>query len=334
VNRWEREAGRSIAGETPAREAMIDILRGPDAEFLPILNAAFAVRRHFHGNRVRIHVLLNAKSGLCPEDCHFCSQSAISESDIDRYKLLSKAEMVDAARKAKDSHAWKFCIVTSTRGPSDKELATICDAVREIKRDVGIKICTSLGHLTTPQAETLAAAGVDRFNHNLETSEERFPEVCTTHTYQDRVDTVRRAKAAGMEACSGGILGMGESDAEIVSMAFKARDEQVDSIPVNILDPRPGTPFAHLTPLTPQKSLLALCVFRFVNPSRDIRIAGGREVNLRSMWPLALFPCNSIFSSGYLTTPGNAPNDDIRTIREWGFEIEEHASAPRANAEG
>ena len=315
---WQELADRAVRDELPSRESLRSVLAAPDHQLLPVLHA-------FHGNRVRIHVLLNAKSGLCPEDCKFCSQSAVAESEVDRYRLLSKPEILDAARKAKDSHAWKFCIVTSTRGPSEKELDAICEAVREIKRDVGLKVCTSLGHLTAEQAERLAAAGVDRFNHNLETSEERFPEVCTTHTYQDRVDTVRRAKAAGMQACSGGILGMGESDDEIVSMALKARIEEIESIPVNILDPRPGTPFGHLAPLAPAKALLALCVFRFANPSRDIRMAGGREVNLKSRWPLALYPCNSIFTSGYLTTPGNAPNDDIRTIREWGFEIEEHA---------
>ncbi len=322
---WEGLADQSLRDEAPSRDALLGVLDAGDDQLLSVLHAAYKVRHRFHGNRVRIHVLLNAKSGLCPEDCHFCSQSSIAESDIERYKLMSKAQIVEAARKAKDAHAWKFCIVTSTRGPSVKELDAICEAVREIKATIGIKICTSLGHLTQEQADALAAAGVDRFNHNLETSEDRFGEVCTTHTYQDRLDTVRRAKAAGMQACSGGIIGMGEGDADIVAMALKAREERIESIPVNILDPRPGTPFGHLQPLTPRKSLLALCVFRFANPSRDIRIAGGREVNLKSMWPLALYPCNSIFTSGYLTTPGNAPTDDVRTIREWGFEVEETA---------
>jgi biotin synthase len=325
MGRWAGLSDRSLRDETPSRDELLEVLGAGEDQLLPVLHAAYKVRHRFHGNRVRIHVLLNAKSGLCPEDCHFCSQSSISESDIERYKLMSKAQIVEAARKAKDAHAWKFCIVTSTRGPSVKELDTICDAVREIKATVGIKICTSLGHLTQEQADALAAAGVDRFNHNLETSEERFGEVCTTHSYQDRVDTVRRAKAAGMQACSGGIIGMGEADGDIVSMALKAREERIESIPVNILDPRPGTPFGHLQPMPPRKSLLALCVFRFANPSRDIRIAGGREANLKSMWPLALYPCNSIFTSGYLTTPGNAPTDDVRTIREWGFEVEETA---------
>ena len=326
---WRAVADRSIRDEPPSPETSLAVLQAGEGEFLHVLDAAFRVRRHFHGRTVKIHVLLNAKSGLCPEDCGFCSQSSVATGEIDRYKLLSKDEMVDAARKARDHKAWKFCIVTSTRGPSEKELDAICAAVREIKRDVGIRVCTSLGNLREDQAVRLKEAGVDRFNHNLETTERRFPEVCTTHTWKDRWDTVQLVQKAGMEACSGGIIGMGESDEEIVEMAFAARRSGATSIPVNFLDPRPGTPFSQLTPPDPRKSLLVLSLFRFVNPSRDIRIAGGRETNLRAMQPLALWPCNSIFTGGYLTTPGNAPNADHQMIRDAGFEIlEDYATVP------
>jgi len=318
---WQAIADRAIRNEPPSAEEGRAVLRAGDDQFLAVMDAAFRVRLHYHGRTVKIHVLLNAKSGLCPEDCGFCSQSSVAEGHVEKYRLLGKEEMVEAARKAREHKAWKFCIVTSTRGPSEKELDTICAAVREIKRDVGIRVCTSLGNLREEQALRLKEAGVDRFNHNLETSERRFPEVCTTHTYQDRWDTVQLVQRVGMEACSGGIVGMGESDDEIVEMAFAARRSGATSIPVNFLDPRPGTAFSHLEPPEPRKSLLVLCLFRFVNPARDIRIAGGREVNLRSLQPLALWPCNSIFTGGYLTTPGNAPNADHQMIRDAGFEI-------------
>ncbi len=317
---FEGIADRSIRGEAPTREESLAVLRAP--EFMPVVQAAYRVRRHFHGNRVKLHVLLNAMSGLCPEDCGFCSQSVVATGPVEKYRLVSADAMVAAARRAKDAKAWKFCIVTATRGPNDRQLDTICEAVKRIKSEVRIRVCTSLGILEDGQAERLKEAGVDRFNHNLETSERRFGSVCTTHTYEDRVRTVKAAQAAGMEACSGGIVGMGEADEDIVEMAFAARAIGATSIPVNFLDPRPGTPFEKLEPLSPAKSLLVLCLFRFVNPSRDIRVAGGREKNLRSLGPLALYPCNSIFTAGYLTTPGNAPSEDHAMIRDMGFEVE------------
>ena len=329
MTNWEDLAERAVRDEPPTAAEGLAVLRAGEGEFLPVLHAAFRVRRHFHGRTVKIHVLLNAKSGLCPEDCGFCSQSSVAEDPVEKYRLLSGEEMVAAARKAREHKAWKFCIVTSTRGPSERELDTICAAVREIKRDVGIRVCTSLGNLREDQARRLKEAGVDRFNHNLETSERRFPEICTTHTYQDRWNTVQLVQKAGMEACSGGIVGMGESDEEIVEMAFATRRSGATSIPVNFLDPRPGTPFAHLKPPEPRKCLLVLSLFRFVNPARDIRIAGGRETNLRSLQALALWPCNSIFTGGYLTTPGNAPNADHQMIRDAGFEILEDYSPAR-----
>ncbi len=320
---WSDIADRSIREIAPTRDEALAIMRAPESELLPVLHAAYRVRHHFHGNRVKLHVLLNAMSGLCPEDCHFCSQSAIADAPVDKYRLVSADEMVAAARKAKEAKAWKFCIVTSTRGPNDRQLDVICAAVRRIKSEVGIRVCTSLGILGDGQADRLKSAGVDRFNHNLETSEEHFGEICTTHTYEDRVRTVKRAQEAGLEACSGGIVGMGERDEDVVAMAFNARELGVTSIPVNFLDPRPGTPFAKYAPPSPAKCLLVLSMFRFVNPSRDIRIAGGREKNLRSLQSLALYPCNSIFTAGYLTTAGNEPSEDHRMIRDAGFEIVE-----------
>lgn len=318
---WSGLAERALAGRPVTAEEALAILRSPDDELLSVLHAAFRLRARYHGRDVRIHVLRNAKSGLCPEDCAFCSQSVLHRSEVRRYPLQSVDELVAGAREAARMGAVKYCIVTSTRGPADRELEVICEAVRRIKRECNIRICTSLGLLKDGQAERLAAAGVDRFNHNLETSRRFFPEICTTHGFDDRVATIRRVKAAGLEACCGGIMGMGESDEDRVALAFELRALEVESIPVNFLDPRPGTPLERAPRLTPQDCLRALAMMRFVNPSRDIRVAGGREVNLRSLQPLALYPANSLFCNGYLTTPGQGHAADLRMIEEAGFRV-------------
>ena len=321
MSQWNSIAERSIEGTPPTREEALEILRCPKGELLDLLQAAYRVRKHHHGKTVKLHILLNAMSGMCPEDCTFCSQSIVAKGEIERYRLMTKEEIVSAAKKAKENKAWKFCIVTSTRGPNEKQLDVICDAVREIKETVGIRICTSLGIVTEDQAVQLKEAGVDRFNHNLETSPDHYESICTTHTYQDRVQTVEKVRAAGMEACSGGILGMGESHEDIVELAFATRKLGVESIPVNFLNPRPGTPLEDLNLPEPDLCLKTLCLLRFVNPDKDIRAAGGRELALRSMQPFVLYPCNSMFTDGYLTTDGNKPNEDHQMIEDMGFEV-------------
>ncbi len=317
---WNGLASRAILGEAPTREEALAVLRAPEAEFLDVIAAAYRVRRHFHGNTVKVHILENAMSGMCPEDCGWCSQSKVAGGEVERYRLESKAEMLEGARKAKAAGAWKYCLVTSTRGPNAQQLDAVCDAVREIKAKVGIKVCTSLGSVSREQARQLKEAGVDRFNHNLETSERHFDKLCTTHTWKDRVRTIEAVHEAGLESCCGGIVGMGEEDEDFVDLIFELRRLGVTSIPVNFLDPRPGTPLSGRPLQDPRRALKALCVARFVNPSRDIRCAGGREVTLRSLQALALFPCNSIFTNGYLTTGGNVDSEDRKMIRDLGFE--------------
>ena len=320
---WIGLADRILAGKAATFAEALAILESPDDELLSLLHAAFRLRSRYHGRDVRIHVLRNAKSGLCPEDCAFCSQSVAFASDAPRYQLQSVEELVEGAREAARMGAIKYCMVTSTRGPSQRDLDVVCEAVRRIKAELNIRICTSLGLLREGQAEQLAAAGVDRFNHNLEASRRFFPEICTTHGFEDRVRTVRRARAAGMEACCGGIMGMGESGEDRVQLGFELRELEVESIPVNFLDPRPGTPLGAAPRLSPQDCLRALAMMRFVNPSRDIRVAGGREVNLRHLQALALYPANSIFCDGYLTTPGQGYEADLRMIEDAGFRVAE-----------
>ena len=320
---WNALADAALTGAAPTREEALAVLTAPETALLALLDAAFRVRRAAHGLDVRLHVLQNAKLGACPEDCGFCSQSAHHDTGLGREKLQSADEIVAGARRAAEMGAVKYCIVTATRGPSERDLDVICEAVTRIKAEHPINICTSLGLLREGQAERLKAAGVSRFNHNLETSERYFGEVVGSHAWADRVGTIRRAHAAGLEACCGGIYGMGESLDDRLDLAFALRELEVESIPVNFLDPRPGTPMGELERMTPTECLKALAMMRFVNPTRDIRIAGGREVNLRDLQVLALYPANSLFVDGYLTTPGAGYEHDLQMIRDAGFTVAE-----------
>ena len=313
----------SLKNRRLTEKEMLAVLDTPTEDLLPLIHAAYRVRYHYFGNKVRLHVLQNAKSGLCPEDCAYCSQSAVSTANISKYPLLPREQILDGARKAKAGRALRYCIVTSGRGPTDREVETVADTVREIKQTVDIDICCCMGLLDETQARTLKAAGVDRINHNLNTSARHHINICTTHTYTDRLKTLQAVKAAGLETCCGGIIGMGESRQDIVDLAVTVRELDIDSIPVNFLHPIEGTPLAGRKPTTPQDGLKALCLFRFVNPNKEIRIAGGREHTLRSLQALALYPANSVFMEGYLTTGGQSVTETHRLIEDMGFEVEE-----------
>jgi biotin synthase len=321
---WESIVRRSLSGEGISREEGRAILTLPDDDVMDALQAAFEVRRARFGRRVKVCVLQNARSGLCPEDCHYCSQSSLSTADIDKYPLMEKSLLLDGARRAFAAGAKRFCMVTSGRGPSDEDIEHFCDVTRLIKAELPLEICVCAGLLSEPQARTLKAAGVGWVNHNLNTSERFYPEICSTHTYQDRLETIKNVQRAGLMTCSGGIVGMGETDEDILDLAFAVREQRMDSIPVNFLHPIKGTPMGAHHFLTPLKCLKVLCLFRFLNPSSEIRAAGGREVNLRSLQPLALYPANSIFVEGYLTTPGQQAQDAYRMITDMGFEVESH----------
>jgi len=317
---WSELTEEVRSGKPIAKDRALSIVKSSDADLLTILDVSYRVRRHFHGNKVRVHVLRNAKSGACPEDCTYCSQAVQFHSPIERYAMQSAQELVEGGRRAFEMGAVTYCMVTSTRGPSESEIETVCDAVRTIKKETPLSICCSLGILAEGQAERLAEAGVDRYNHNLETSREFFPKVCTTHSYEDRVRTIRAAKTAGMEACSGGIVGMGEAPEDRVELAFALRELDVESVPVNFLDPRPNTPLNNLPRMRPNDCLRTLAMFRLVHPDRDVRAAGGREACLGCLQPLALYAANSIFTNGYLTTPGQEPSSDWKMMTEAGFE--------------
>ena len=317
---WRELASRVLEGHALTREEALSVLSCADDDLLGLLDATFTVRRAHHGRRVHVHVLENAKSGACPEDCSFCSQSVRYKTDVDRYKTESVEELVEAARAAYTAGASTYCMVTATRGPSKRDLDTICEAVRRIKAEMPLSLCTSLGVLDDAGAKRLVDAGVDRYNHNLATSERYYPELVSTHTWGDRAATLRTAKAAGMQACAGGIIGMGEGLEDRVDLALALRDLDVESVPVNLLNPRPGTPLGDREQISPQDALKALCMFRLVHPDRDVRIAGGREAVLGSMQPLALYAANSLFANGYLTTGGQGESADARMLVDAGFE--------------
>ena len=320
--RYAALAEKSLAGQLLSPAEMKSVIDGADERLPELLEAAFRVRYHYFGKKVQIHVLMNAKSGLCPEDCGYCSQSSVSEAEVDKYPFLAKEVLVDAAVKAREAGAMRFCLVNSGRGPTLGETEKMAEAVAEIKRRVPINICACMGLLTESKARILKDAGVERINHNLNTSSRHHPEVVSTHTYDDRVATLENVKAAGLSTCCGGIIGLGEQDEDVVDLAVSLRELDVDSIPVNFLHAIPGTPMEERSNLTPQYCLKVLCLFRFVNPSKEIRVAGGREVNLRSLQPLSLYPANSIFVNGYLTTSGQAASDAHQMIDDLGFEIE------------
>ncbi|MEO8705732.1 MAG: biotin synthase BioB [Kofleriaceae bacterium] len=319
---WSTLADEALAGRVISRESARAILHAPEDELLALLDAAFRVRRAHWGRRVSLHVLENAKLGACPEDCGFCSQSSKHSSPSGEAPIKSVDELVDGARRAHAARAKRYCMVTATRGPSQRDLDVICEAATRIKAELDIELCASLGLLTEAKAERLASSGVDRFNHNLETSERHYDRIVSTHTWRDRVETVRIAQRAGMDTCCGGIVGLGESEEDLLDLAFTLRDLDVDSVPVNFLDARPNTPLAGYPLVEPGFALRALCMFRLVHPRTDLRVAGGRELTLRALQAFALYPANSIFTQGYLTTGGATAHSDHQMIRDAGFELE------------
>lgn len=318
---WASLAEGVLDGRSLSRGECLAILRAPDGDVLALLDAAFRVRRTYFGLQVQLYYLKNAKSGLCAEDCGYCSQAKNSEADIDKYVMLNEEKLLAGARQAAEAQARTYCIVASGRGPTDREVEHVSGAVKRIKDELGLHICCCLGLLSPEQATTLKAAGVDRINHNLNTSERFYPEICTTHTYADRLNTLKAAADAGMELCSGLIVGMRETEEDVVDVALQLRELGAASIPVNFLNSIEGTALEAVNCLTPRYCLKVLALLRLTNPTTEIRIAGGREVNLRSMQAMGLYAANSLFVSDYLTTPGQPPSEDYQMIVDLGFEI-------------
>jgi len=319
-NRWHGLADRVLDGHRLTAEEGLAILSAGDDQLLQILAAAYRVRHRRWGNRVYLNFLINAKSGRCGEDCGFCSQSRLATADVPKYDLLGPQQILDGARRAVERGARTYCIVLSGRKSSGRDLDTILQVVARIKTAYNLKICVSPGLLSIQQAMRLQAGGVDRINHNLNTSQRFYPKICTTHSYQDRLDTLQAVRRSGMEICCGGIVGMGEEDPDVVELALRLGELAVETVPVNFLQPIDGTAMEGVWRLNPRYCLKVLAMFRLANPQCELRIAAGREMHLGSLQPLGLYPANGIFIGDYLTTKGQSPEEDYRMIEALGFE--------------
>jgi biotin synthase len=316
-------AGRALEGAELEREEARAILTWPDERLDELLAATLKVREAAFGRRVKICVLRNAQSGICAEDCHYCSQSRISHADIPVYKMQSVEELVAGARMAVESGARRYCMVGSMRGPNDRDIEHLARACEKIRAAYpSLELCLSMGLLGRAQAERLKDAGADWINHNLNTSRRFYPEVCTTHTWDDRVRTIESVRAAGLSVCSGVIIGMGENDDDVIDLAYATRRLRADSVPVNFLHPVAGTPLEGVPRLTPERCLKSACLFRMFNPRSEVRAAGGRELNLGPRQADIFCAVNSIFVNGYLTTSGWDYKRTRELIESAGFEVE------------
>ncbi|MCM3117661.1 biotin synthase BioB [Neobacillus sp. MER 74] len=322
MNKWMNLAERVLDGMDITNQEALSILECPDDDVLLLMHAAFQIRKRYYGKKVKLNMIMNAKSGLCPENCGYCSQSSISTAPINSYRMVDKDTILEGAKRAHDLNIGTYCIVASGRGPTNKDVAHVVEAVKEIKETYGLKVCACLGLLKPEQAKQLKEAGVDRYNHNINTSARNHANITTSHTYDDRANTVETVKESGMSPCSGVIVGMRETKQDVVDMANSLKALDADSIPVNFLHAIDGTPLEGVKELSPLYCLRVLALFRFINPTKEIRISGGREVNLRSLQALGLYAANSIFVGDYLTTTGQEESEDHKMLLDLGFEVE------------
>jgi len=324
---YQSLAAKAIHGELPAQETCLQLLTDSRVELLPLLDAAFEVRRHFHGREVTVHIINNVSNGLCSEDCNYCPQSKSSSAEIAAYTEKTEEEIVAEAKKAYEAGAHRYCMVYAGRRPSISRTARIANLVRNIKARYPIEVCVSAGIMDDDSTRLLKEAGLDRLNHNLNTSAGRYEKICSTHTFTDRLNTLKAARKAGLEVCSGIIAGMGETAGELIELALMLRDLEAKSIPINFLLPIAGNKLENAQNLTPGYCLKILCLFRFLNPQAEIRTAAGREYHLRAMEVMSLYPANSLFMDGYLNTRGKSRKDTLQMIIDAGFTIKSDKSA-------
>ncbi len=313
-------AQKVLNGGEITREEAIELIHTSDEDTMLLLAMADKIRRTFNGDDVDLCAIVNARSGRCPENCKFCAQSAHHNTGVTEYPFMTADEILSAARKAKEAGAIRFSIVTSGRNTNNpREFEQILEALKRIKEELQLEICCSLGLLTYEQAVKLKEVGVTRYHSNIETAPSNFPSICTTHSFEDKMFTINNAQKAGIRVCSGGILGLNESLEQRVEMAFELKRLNIDSVPLNILNPIPNTPFENNAPIPPLEILRTFAVFRYILPKASIRTAGGREVNLRDLQALALSGgLNGIMVGNYLTTAGRAPEEDLQMIKDLG----------------
>lgn len=319
---YQKLAEDSLAGVEFSDALCLQILKDPAVELLPLVNAAFSVRKKHWGMAIQIHILNNAQNGNCSEDCSYCTQAKTSQADIHEYPMKPDHEILDEARRAYEAGAHRYCMVFSGRGPSDRRTEHLANLVRQIKAAYPIEVCVSAGLLDEAKARVLAEAGLDRLNHNLNTSRAMYSKICTTHTYDDRLNTLHAAKTAGLQLCSGLIAGMGEKPEELVEIAKTLRHLGAQSIPVNFLLPFEGNVLRYPAGLSPEYCLRILSLFRFLNPAAEVRATAGREFHMRSLEVLCLYVVNSIFLDGYLNGKGALRRQTYQMMLDAGFTIE------------
>lgn len=319
---FDQLADRILSGGAATVDDALAALRTPDEHLMSAVAAAGRLRREHFGNTVKVNYLVNLKSGLCPENCNYCSQALGSQAPVLKYSWLSKDETLEQAGAGLRGGATRVCMVSSGRGPSERDIDKVVEMTSALKEEhEGVEVCACLGLLKGGQAERLKAAGVDAYNHNINTAESNHDNIVQTHTYDDRIDTIGKAKAAGLSPCSGLIAGLGESDEQLVEALFALKELDADSIPVNFLMPFDGTPYENTWELSPTRCVKILTMARFVCPDKEIRIAAGREMHLRSLQATALQVANSIFLGDYLTSEGQDALADLEMLRDNGFLI-------------
>ena len=323
-----RERLKRVAnGNTMPVEADLALALRGEIPLSELLEIAEEPRRKYFGNKIQVHILDNVRNGYCAEDCGYCAQRKTATEEIPAYSLKKEQEILKEAEVAFRSGAYRFCIVTSGTGPSEKQTVQYADLIRKIKEKYPMRLCLSAGIIKDPHfAQILAEAGLDRYNHNLNTSESHTAEIVTTHTFQDRIQTIENVRDAGISVCSGLIAGMGESPEDLAQVAVRLRSLNVPSIPVNFFLPVPGHNVAHASSLSPDYCLRILCVYRIANPSAEIRIAAGREIHLKDKQQEAFRVGNSLFVSGYLNVKGSDARETYNLIRNAGFEIDADTS--------
>lgn len=308
-----------LSGQLLSREEAVVLAKAP---FEELVDAADEIRSHFCGNRFDLCTIVNGKSGQCSEDCKYCAQSAHYDTGrVESYPLLSTEELVEYAKLNAGQGVLRYSIVTSGKRLSDQEVEQACESIREIRKQAGIQVCVSFGLLSQQQFQKLREAGASRVHCNLESSRRYFPEICTTHTFEEKVETLKAAKRAGMEICSGGIMGLGETMEDRIDMVLSARELGVKSVPVNLLNPIPGTPLGHNPIMSEEEFLRIIAVFRFLIPDASIRLAGGRGLLEDKGERCFRSGANAAISGDMLTTAGITVKTDLELLEKLGYEV-------------
>ena len=316
-------ANQSLRNEPISREDAHYLMQINSDEIYDVFYWANQIRLRYFGHSIKTCSIVSAKQGRCTEDCSFCSQSARYHTGIEEFPLIDSNNILDAAKYAEQTDSDSIGIVTSGQGiSSSRDLRSICTAIEKIAKNTHVHPHGSFGILTRETAESLVKSGLKRLNHNLETSERFFPNVCSTHTFMDRINTIRCAREVGLEICSGAIFGIGEGIDDRIDLAFTLKMLDVDVVPLNFLHPISGTPLENHIPLTPMEALKIISVFRFVLPDKEIKIAGGRERNLRDLQSWMFYAgANSTMIGNYLTTTGRKVEDDFQMIKDLGLKF-------------